>query len=201
MRLVSIGAALFLGISCLAADEVREFSLRTKERVGHALTVASRRPDQGASDPVRKRARDTAVVALHRKTYTFPYDLLVVDDPDSRGFLVYAEPVSRKSPNLLGGDIRITVSPDGSKALRVEQLCKRVSTNRPDPKGTALIFLAAEDFERDVPLETLIYRSASYRFPIFIFMRDKSLWLVTNETMVRLGNENLQEATKALKFN
>lgn len=62
---------LILSISATlaAAGEIREFSVPTLERLGNELVRESRRPDRGATDPVRKRARQTAMAALKAKLF------------------------------------------------------------------------------------------------------------------------------------
>src|SRR4051812_34091001 len=92
MRIRAILTALVFCVATGHATEHHEFDLKVKERVGNALAQASRRSDRGASDSVRKRARETAIAAVQAKTGGMSYEYLLVSDPVGKGFLVYAEP-------------------------------------------------------------------------------------------------------------
>jgi hypothetical protein len=78
-----------LSASVLAA-EIREFDLRTIERLGNELTRVSQSPEKGATTSTRKRARQTAMAALKSKLFNIHYDFIVLEDPNGSGFLVYA---------------------------------------------------------------------------------------------------------------
>src|SRR5438874_7777156 len=70
--------------------EIREFDLKTIERLGNELTRVSQTRDRGATSPVRNRAKQTAMAALKGKLFNIHYDYVVLNDPDGSGFLVYA---------------------------------------------------------------------------------------------------------------
>src|SRR5947207_15329621 len=90
MRIVPfLLATLVFSVSAFAA-EIREFDLKTLERLGNELVRASQRPDRGATDPIRKRAMQTAKAALRAKLFDATYAAVVLKDPDGSGFLVYA---------------------------------------------------------------------------------------------------------------
>src|ERR1700682_1036867 len=90
MRIVPlIVAIVFLSAAAFAA-EIREFDLKTIERLGNELTRVSQTSERGATNPVRKRARQTAIAALRGRLFNIRYDYVVLDDPDGSGFLVYA---------------------------------------------------------------------------------------------------------------
>src|SRR5205823_2660615 len=72
------------------AGEIREFDLKRVERLGLELDRVSRRPDRGATNDVRKRARQTGIDAVQGRLYKIHYEFVVVDDPDGTGFLIYA---------------------------------------------------------------------------------------------------------------
>src|SRR5438309_6468024 len=90
MRIVPLAAAILFFSAAAFAGEIREFDLKTIERLGNELTRVSQQPDRGATSVVRKRARQTAVVALKGKLFNIRYEYVVLDDPDGSGFLVYA---------------------------------------------------------------------------------------------------------------
>jgi hypothetical protein len=72
------------------ASEIREFDLKTLERLGNELTRVSQTPDRGVTTPERKRARETGIAALKGKLFDVHYDYVVLKDPKGSGFLVYA---------------------------------------------------------------------------------------------------------------
>lgn len=76
-----------LAINSAFASEIREFDLRTTERLGNELTRVSQRADRGATTPVRKRAQQTAKAAVRGKLFNIRYDYVVLDDPNGSGFL------------------------------------------------------------------------------------------------------------------
>jgi hypothetical protein len=51
------------------ASEIREFDIKTLEKLGNELTRVSQQPDRGATTPVRKRARETTIAALKGKLF------------------------------------------------------------------------------------------------------------------------------------
>src|SRR5207237_7157652 len=90
MRAVPLIVTILFLSTSVFASEIREFDLKTIERLGNELTRVSQTSGKGATDPVRKRARQTAVAALQGKLFNIHYDYVVLDDPDGSGFLVYA---------------------------------------------------------------------------------------------------------------
>src|SRR5882724_1617047 len=116
MFYVAIGISL-LSVASAFAGEIREFDVKTIERLGNELTRVSQTPDRGATTPDRKRAKQTAIAALKGKLFDIHYDYVVLDDPDGSGLVVYAL-ASTGKPNefVLAGHFRVTVSADGAKA-------------------------------------------------------------------------------------
>src|SRR5207253_8831093 len=90
MRHLLLTAAVLISAGATLAGEIREFDLKTIERLGNELTRVSQSPERGATSPVRKRAKQTAIAALRGKLFNIHYDYVVLDDPDGSGFLVYA---------------------------------------------------------------------------------------------------------------
>ena len=90
-RLFLVGfALLWLFALNIFAGEIREFDLRTIERLGNELTRVSQTRDKGATTQVRTHARDTAMAALKGKLFDARYQYIVLNDPDGSWFLVYA---------------------------------------------------------------------------------------------------------------
>ena len=90
---------------------------------------------------LRFKARNTAASAVEDKLYKDAnYNFEVLDDPDGRGFLVYALAATRKKGELLtGGHFRITVSPDGAKADRVDPLGQLTGQAAPPDEMKAIV--------------------------------------------------------------
>src|SRR5205085_8212214 len=124
-------AVAIIACSSALASEIREFDIKTLQRLGNELTRVSQTPDRGATTPERKRAKQTAMAALKGKLFDVHYDYVVLDDPDGSGFLVYALATTQKKGDVvLAGHFRVTISADGSKAERVDALSKSVAIQR-----------------------------------------------------------------------
>ena len=94
-----------------------------------------------AAVAVRYKARETATASLRGRLFDAPYNFEVLDDPDGRGFLVYALAVTQESDQVvMAGHFRVTVSEDGTKAERVDALSKSLVHTGPMksqlPKGS-----------------------------------------------------------------
>ena len=68
MRLVPLTFCLLvlavsLAASPLFASEIREFDLKTTERLGNELVRESQRTDRGATNSIQNRAKETAIAA------------------------------------------------------------------------------------------------------------------------------------------
>lgn len=163
---------LLLSISAAFASGIREFDLKTIERLGNDLTRVSQRSDRGATDPVRKRAVQTAKSALQGKLDDIHYDYVVLDDPDGSGFLVYALGRTNNPKDfVLAGHFRVTVSSDGSRAERVDALSRTLAIQREGqgmPAGADLVGMTMVQIVNSKPLETLIYTSNLARMPIYV---------------------------------
>jgi hypothetical protein len=160
-----------------SAAEIREFDRKTLERLGNELIRVSQLPDRGATDAIRKRAVQTARAALEGRLFDVHYDYVVLNDPDGKRLLVYAlGTISKENGVLLAGHFRVTVSPDGTKAERVDALSKsRASSGpfKPDAVGLFLIQLVSNK-----PVETLIYTAHLARKPVFVGTPDGKKWMV-----------------------
>jgi hypothetical protein len=160
-----------------AASEIREFGVPTLERLGNELTRASQRPDRGATDAARKRARETAIAALQGKLFNARYDYVVLSDPDGKRMLVYALAASHESNQVvMAGHFRVTVSADGTKAERVDALSKTLFFSGPVKTDTVALFLI--QIVSNKPVETLIYTSNLAKKPIYVGTPDRKMWVV-----------------------
>ncbi|MEY2485619.1 MAG: hypothetical protein QOH39_1267 [Verrucomicrobiota bacterium] len=139
MRFTPLILAILSCTSSTFAGDIREFDLKTIERLGNELTRVSQTPDRGATSPVRKRAQQTAKAALQGKLFNIRYDYVVLDDPERTGFLVYAlGSTTKRDEVVFCGHFRVTVSADGEKAQRIDALSKSLVIDKVGeglPKG------------------------------------------------------------------
>ena len=163
------------------ASEIREF--KTIERLGNELTRLSQTADRGATTPTRKRARQTAIVALQGRLFNIHYDYVVLDDPDGTGFLVYALGSTGKPTDaVLGGHVRVTVSTDGSKVERLDPLSQTLMISdrfkSTLPKGSHKTGAYMNQIVSNRPVEALIYSAHVLQQPIFVGTPDDKVWVV-----------------------
>lgn len=167
------------------AGEIREFDIKTIERLGNEMTRLSQTRDQGATDPTRKRAKQTAIAALRGKLFNIRYDYVVLDDPDGSGFLVYALGRGPKpGDTVVFGHFRVTVLADGQKAERVDALSASLvidSKNSPTVGGYRKVGFAGATPIGTRPSETLIYASNMMKMMIAIATPPKGqVWFIEN---------------------
>jgi len=166
--------------------EIREFDLRTIERLGDELTRVSQRADRGANNQAKKQAIQTAKKALQGKLFNIHYDYVVLDDPDGSGFLVYALGRGAKpGDTVIFGHLRVTVSADGQKAERVDALSNSVMIDNKNvdtsPRGYHKVAFACATLIGTRPSETLIYASNLMKMPIAVATPPKGrVWFIEN---------------------
>jgi hypothetical protein len=184
------------------ASEIREFDLKTVARIGREMNRVSQRSDKGATDAIRKQAQQTAIGALKGRLFKIRYDFLVVDDPDRSGFLVYAMP-TKPGEVVLGGNFRVTVSADGSKAERVDALARSILPAPKPPKGMEgqkPLTVSMSQLVSNRPLETCVYTSLHDKVivsvgmvndnaKVWVFVGDK-IFEMTPELLRSLGIED-----------
>jgi len=162
---------LFCAIAALAS-EIREFDIKTLERLGNELTRASQTPNRGVTTPERKRAKQTAIAALKGKLFDIHYDYVVLDDPDGSGLLVYALASTGKANEfVLAGHFRVALSADGATAERVDALSRSLAIQRGGeglPVGSHLVGMHMVQIVSSKPVETLIYTSNLAKMPIYV---------------------------------
>jgi hypothetical protein len=195
MRIICLSVALFVLCAAAVAGEIREFDIKTLERLGNELTEVSQRADRGATDAVRKRAVRTAKAALQGKLFNIRYDYVVLDDPDGNGFLVYALGQSPKRGDVvIHGHFRVTVSVDGEKAERADALSHSLLTEYDLPaglpKGTHLVGAAIMQIVSAKPVETLIYASNLMKMPLYVATPPNGqAWIIENGKMTKSGSK------------
>lgn len=199
--------AVCLALLCLIgplvqAGEIREFDVKTVARLGREMNRVSQRADKGATDATRKRAQQTGIDAAKGRLFKIRYEFLVVDDPDGSGFLVYAMP-TKPGEVVLGGNFRVTVSADGSKAERVDAMARTLLPASKPPKGLEgqkPITVSMSQLVSNRPLETCVYTSLHDKVivsvgmvndnaKVWIFVGDK-IFEMTPELLRSLGIED-----------
>lgn len=160
----------------------------TIERLANELTRISQQPDRGATDEVRKRARQTAINALKGRLFDVHYDYVVLDDPAGSGFLVYALGSTRKSGQfVLAAHVRVSVSADGASAKRIDPLSRSLLVQDENhtglPKDSHLTGMYYNQIVSNKPVETLIYTSNLAKKPIFVGTPNGKMWEVAEGRM------------------
>jgi hypothetical protein len=161
VRFVPLVLSILFASSSVFANEIREFDLKTTAQLGRELNRVSQQPDRGATNAVRKRAKQTVIDALKNRLFKIHYDYVVLDDPDRSGFLVYALP-TKPGEIVMGGQFRVTVSADGGKAERVDALSRSLLFSPKPPKGMEgqkPLTVSMSQIVSNRPLETCVYTS------------------------------------------
>ena len=203
MRLLPLFLAaiqVLLASTTITAGEIREFDVKTTERLGNELVRVSKRADRGFTTPAKKQAKETAIAAVSDRLYDqVRYDYAVLDDPAGSGFLVYALAIQKKKGGITtGGHYRVTTSADGTVAKRVDLLSQLIE--QPEPAaGNSFAALVIAQVEAQRPVETWIYTSDLYHLPIFIATMDKSFWRIANGTIHKFTKAELEKLESAGK--
>ena len=187
---------LLLSTASALAAEIREFDLKTVARLGREMNRVSQRADKGATDGVRKRARQTAIQALKGRLFKIRYDFLLVDDPDRSGFLIYAMP-TKPGEVILGGNFRVTVSADGSKAERVDAMARTLLLSPKPPKGSEgqkPLFVTMSQIVSNRPLETCVYTSLHDKVMVSVGMVNDNakVWVFIGDEIYEMTPELLR---------
>jgi hypothetical protein len=191
VRTVSlIVVTLFFSSAALAAG-IREFDIKTIERLGNELTQVSQTHDRGASTPAKKRARKIAIAALKGRLFDIRYDYVVLDDPDGSGFLVYALGKGRHpTDTVIDGHFRVTVSADGGKAESVDALSHTLFIDEENSPRVGTYRKSALSKSQAVgtrPVETLVYASNHMKIPIAVATPPKGqVWFIENGKIRKL---------------
>jgi hypothetical protein len=144
---------------------------------------------------LRYKARQTALRALRDKlndiyindAYEAHYNFEVLDDPDGSRFLVYAlAAFERDYPVYVGGDIRVTVSADGRKVERIDQLSHGIIEQKSDDGAKMVSIATAQAVKTPHPVETWIYSSNLYHLPMYVRTTDGASWGIAKGRIVRV---------------
>ena len=182
-RVIQLAVSLFLcAVTTAFASEIREFDIKTLERLGNELTQVSQTREKGATTPERKLARETAIAALKGKLFDIHYDYVVLDDPNGHNFLIYALGNANGTGQVvMAGHFRVTVSLDGTTVERVDTLSKSLARSGAITTDTAALFLI--QLVSNKPVETLIYTSNLAKKPVYVRTPDGTTWVVKDGEM------------------
>jgi hypothetical protein len=149
---------------------------------------------------VRYQALQTAVKAALptlNVAYGPRYNFEVLNDPDGSGFLVYALAAFVKKRSVFtGGHVRITVSADGAKVERIDQLSRGITEQKGDPGNEIVGLATAQAVETNHPVETWIYSSHLYHLPIYVATNDGASWRVVNGKIHKFTEAELKDVEK-----
>jgi hypothetical protein len=190
-RLLLLAATLLVfGNAAIYAGDIREFDLKTTERLGNELVRLSHSADRGFTTAAKKRAKETAITALRGKLFEeVRYDYVILDDPAGSGFLVYALAIAKNKGDIFtGGHYRVLVSADGAGAKRVDLLSQLIKQSKL-PGGATLAAIGATQLHAKRPVETWIYSSDLYGIPMYVGVTDGSLWGIANGRIVRVDEK------------
>lgn len=134
--------------------------------------------DEVLSESERARfvARQTAIENIGRLRCSQRLNTVVLDDPDSDGWLVWLL-TSTNDANIIpvGGHYRFTISADGLTVLQRDQLsngCLPMEKTSPPP-GTETAGLVVSQIVSQTPVETHVFLSLQNRIPIFVAVGDR----------------------------
>jgi hypothetical protein len=196
MRFVPLVLAILFPFTATFAGEIREFDLKTTAQLGRELSRVSQRPDKGATNDVRKRARQTGIDAVKNRLFKIRYEYLVLGDPDRSGFLVYALP-TKPGEIVMGGQFRVTVSADGGKAERVDALSRSLLFSPKPPKGLEgqkPLTVSMSQIVSNKPLETCVYTSLHDKVIVSVGMVNDNakVWVFVGDTIFEMTPELLR---------
>ena len=120
------------------------------------------------------RARMTAANHIGALRCTQRYNAVVLDDPDSDGWLVWLLASTDQSNQLImTGHYRFRISADGSEVLQRDQLSASCIIQTVDPAQGQLAGLNISHIVSPQPVETHVFTSLLYRLPIYVVAGDK----------------------------
>jgi hypothetical protein len=120
------------------------------------------------------RARTTAASNIGALRCTPRYNAVVLNDPDSDGWLVWLLASTNQSNQLIvTGHYRFRISADGTEVLRRDQLSATCIIQTADPAQGQLAGLTVSHIVSPQPVETHVFTSLLYRLPVFVVAGDK----------------------------
>lgn len=120
------------------------------------------------------RARMTAAENIGTMRCSPRYNAVVLDDPDSDGWLVWLLASTSQADQLvLTGHYRFRISADGSAVLRRDQLSATCIIQTVPPGQGRLAGVTVSHIVSPLPAETHVFTSLLYRLPVYVLADDK----------------------------
>jgi hypothetical protein len=149
---------------------------------------------------VRYKALRTAIRAALptlNTAYGPHYNYEVLNDPDGRGFPIYGlAAFTKKRVVYSGGHVRITVSDDGTKVERIDQLSHGIIEQKGDSGAEIVAIAVAQAVETADPVETWLYESHLYHLAFYVATNDGASWRVVNGKIHKFTKAELKELEK-----
>jgi hypothetical protein len=181
-------AALLVGAYSAQASDIRQFSLKTTENLGRELYEQTQRASILSEPQQRaKRAAMAALPQLEKQGYRF----IVLNDPERKGYLVYALATTRDPRDvIIGLHYRVSVSANG-KVERVDPLARSagvISGNGSDlPRGTHRAGFYSTCMVSTRPTETFVYLTLLHNQPCAVATSDGAIWFIENGKITKDG--------------
>jgi len=135
-------------------------------------------------------ARQTVIAALKGRLFETRYDYVVLNDPDGRGFLVYALALADTRRVIqTGGHYRVTVSADGGTVERIDLLSAFIQLKI--EKGQEPAIITSTQHSSNLPAETWLYTSHIYGVPVYLGTKDRSFWTIDNGKVHKLSKAEM----------
>jgi hypothetical protein len=120
------------------------------------------------------RARTTAATNIGAMRCSPRYNAVVLDDPDSDGWLVWLLASTNQANQLvLTGHYRFRISADGSAVLRRDQLSATCIIQSVPPDARQMVGVTVSHIVSPLPAETHVFTSLLYRLPVYVVAGDK----------------------------
>jgi hypothetical protein len=151
-------------------------------RAGRVVEVDEALPEVQAA---QFRARITAAQNIGRLRCSQQLNAVVLDDPDSDGWLVWLL-TSTADANIIpmGGHYRFHISADGQTMIRRDMLsnsCLNMPRQPEGPQGQPAALVVSQ-IVSDAPVETHVFLSLQSRLPIYV-AAGKTLYEVNGKTI------------------
>lgn len=138
-----------------------------------------------ASETARFRAHETAMANIGRLRCSQPLNPVVLDDPDSDGWLVWLLASTTEANTIpMGGHYRFRISADGSTVLRRDMLSNSCLTMplKPGAGGQPAALMVTQIVSQG-PVETHVFLSLQHRVPIYVIVGPERLFQVAGPTI------------------
>lgn len=120
------------------------------------------------------KARQTAANNVGRLVCSGRFNTVVMDDPDSDGWLVWLLTATDQANVVpIGGHYRFTISADGASVMRRDMLSNSCINGQMPPDGAQPAMLFFTQIVSKGPVETHVFQSILNRVPIYIGAADK----------------------------